>query len=466
MEGSIGHRTLTGQEATREVLVLRRWPGWLGMLRWLVMLGLATAVIFGGLQINSYLQSSTPKPRPRGAAERAFPVDSQIVKRQDVVPVITSYGEVTAGRTVDLRSLVAGEVASVSPNLVEGGIVKEGETLLQIDPFNYQAALVRARSEKAESIARQDETTARIASERQGLKRAQEQLALAEREIARFETLRRSGSASNAQLDAAQLRQSNAAAAVDLRSNGILVLEAQARREAAPLDRLDLAIANAERDLANSTLKAPFAGIVSNAGAENGKLLSPNDRVATLVAMDKVDVRFTLGDAQFGRLVANGQPLQGRSITAIWQSGGSEFTRKGMISRVAPLANARDGGFDVYAGLLPVDSGAAVWRPAAFVKIIMEDRQEKGVFALPQSAVFPGGLIYRVGEDARLIEVKAELRGYDGANVLVSADLPDGSEILMTRLSEAGPGVLVAPRGRAKPTAQTQSPDAKAQAQQ
>jgi membrane fusion protein, multidrug efflux system len=455
MEGSIGHRVLTEQEAPREVLVLRRWPGWLGLLRWIVMLGLSAAVLYGGLQIRSYLQSTAPKPQPRGATERAFPVDSQIVNRQDVVPVITSYGEVTAARTVDLRALVAGEVASVSPNLVEGGVVKAGETLLQIDPFNYEAALVRARSEKVESIARQDETTARIATEQQALKRAQEQLTLAEREIARFETLRRSGSASNAQLDAAQLRESTAASAVDQRRNAILVLEAQAKREAAPLDRLDLAIANAERDLANSTLKAPFAGIISNAGAENGKLLTPNDRVATLVAIDKVDVRFTLGDAQFGRLVADGKPLEGRGITAIWRSGGSEFTRKGIISRVAPLANARDGGFDVYAGLLPVDAGAAVWRPGAFVEITLEDRLEKGVFSLPQSAVFPGGLIYRIGEDARLVEVKTELRGYDGARVLVSADLPDGSELLMTRLTEAGPGVLVSPRGRAKAKPET-----------
>ncbi len=449
MEGSVGHRILAAEEKPREVLVLGRWPGWLGLLRWIIMLALAAAVIYGGLQLRSFLQASAPKPPSRPSVERSFPVDTIIVKRETVTPTIISYGEVVPGRTVDLRALVSGEVTSVSPNLVEGGRVKAGETLLKVDTFAADAALVRARSEKIESEARQAETAARIISEEEGLKRASEQQDIADREVQRIESLRRTGSASTSQLDAAKLRRSSAAQAVDQRRNAILVLEAQAKREAAPIDRLAFAIANAERDIANSALKAPFTGIISNAGAEMGRLLSPNDRVATLVTTEAVDVRFSLGDAQFGRLVKDGRPIEGRKVTAIWRSGGSQFQSEGVISRVAPLANAREGGFDLYARL---ETGAAlstIWRPGAFVEVRLEDQPLENVIRLPQSALFPGGIVYPVDKEGRLGIARAEARGFDGADILVGADMADGAELLSTRLSEAGPGVLVKPRGRA-----------------
>ncbi len=130
--------------------------------------------------------------------------------------------------------------------------------LLTVDAFAYETALTRARADKIESEARLAETAARITSEKQALARAQEQLELAERDSQRIAQLRRSGSASNAQVDAADLRLSNAAQAVDQRRNAVLVLEAQQRREAAPVERLDSAIRSAERDIANAVLVAPF----------------------------------------------------------------------------------------------------------------------------------------------------------------------------------------------------------------
>jgi membrane fusion protein, multidrug efflux system len=453
MEGSVGQRFFAVEDASpREVLVLGRWPGWLHLLRTIFMIALAAAVLFSGFFISNRLIAAAEKPQSRAPVERSFPVDAIIAKRESVSPTIISYGDVVAGRTVDLRALVAGEVISVSPHLIDGGKVDRGEVLLQVDPFNYRSALVRAETDKAESIAREAETRARIGSERAALTRAEEQLALAEREIERFESLRRSGAASNAQLDAARLRQSTAAAAVDQRQNAILVLDAQAKREAAPLRRLEAAIAQAERDIVNTTLRAPFSGIVSNAGAEIGKLLNPNDRVATLVSAEALDVRFSLGDAQFGRLAGDGAPLEGRKITAIWRSGGAEFKRSGTISRVAPLTDAREGGLGIFARLDDGGDAASIWRPGVFVEVQLEDKRFADVLRLPQSAVFPGGIIYRIGADKRLVETKVETLGFDGEMVLLKADVPDGAALLATRLSEAGPGVLVSPRAEAGTT--------------
>ncbi len=61
-----------------------------------------------------------------------------------------------------------------------------------------------------------------------------------------------------------------AQATVESRANQIVVLEAQLAREQAVLDRLRWNVRKASRDIENTTLTAPFGGILSNVAAETG----------------------------------------------------------------------------------------------------------------------------------------------------------------------------------------------------
>jgi RND family efflux transporter MFP subunit len=430
----------------REVLVLGRWPGWLGVLRGVVLMGLAVGCVAAGLLAYRTLVATAERPQQRPQVERARPVEVVIAERARVTPRLVAYGQVAASRTVDLRALVGGEVREVSPGLVDGGLVAAGDVLLSVDAFPYEGALVRARSDLAETEARQAETSARIVAEREALESAEDQQRIADREVVRLTSLQRSGAASAAQFDAARLRQSSAAAVVDQRRNAILVLEAQAVREGAALERLKFAIASAERDLAQTALRAPFAGLLSNVGAEVGRLLNQNDRVATLVALDPLEVRFGLSDAEFARLEGDSEPLEGRRVDVTWRSGATALVRAGRIARVAPSVNARDGGFDVIARLDAGEGAAMVWRPGAFVEVELDDRSFDQVVRIPQSALFTDDVVYVVNADRRLEPVGVARVGFDGDHVLIDGPIAEGASLLATRLADAGPGVLVAPR--------------------
>ncbi len=421
-------------------------PWYVLAIRAIASAALVVGILFGALAFQRYLVATQPSAPRTPAQERVRPVSVAIVEAKSVQPLLTLYGQIAAGRTVDLRVLVAGEVVSVAPALVEGGRVDRDTALVSVDRFEYEGALVRARAELAEAEARIVELRARIEAERAARRRAVEQEEISAREVERLSTLQGRGATSDAALDQSRSRNAGAMAAVEARDNQMRVLEAQIVREEASLDRLRWNVRKAERDIRNTVLQAPFEGIVSNVAAEVGRLLNVNDRIATLVDLDRFEARFALSDAQYGRLVAEGGQLEGRGVTVRWRGGAAALEAAGTIDRVSPTVASATGGFDVFARL-PRTPATLSMRPGAFVTVITRDVVYENVLELPQSAVHPGNRIFLVGGDSRLQELAIEVAGYSGDLALVRGAIPPGATVMTSRLPDAGPGVLVKPTG-------------------
>ena len=161
-----------------------------------------------------YLRATKPGIERTGLEERARPIAASTVEILDVQPSISAYGEVVAQRDVELRALVAGAVVAVGENFVNGGTVRAGDPLVEIDPFEYRAAVTEAEAALAEARAQLAETEAEIGAEESGLAEERTQLALAERELARREALLAKGTAAQKTVDDALVRRSERARAV------------------------------------------------------------------------------------------------------------------------------------------------------------------------------------------------------------------------------------------------------------
>jgi RND family efflux transporter MFP subunit len=421
----------------------RSWA--IAIARGLATMLLAAAAIAGGLGLQHHLIATRPAAPTQASGERAPAVETVIARVADVRPMLTLYGQIAAGRSVDLRVLVGGEVTAVSPALVEGGRVKAGDMLIAVDRFEYEGALVRARADLKEAEARITETRARIALEKAGRVRAEEQRLIAERELDRLKKLRKTESTSEAAVDQSRMKLSQAAASVEAQANQLRVLEAQIAREDASIARLKWSVGKAERDIRSTELTAPFEGLVSNASAEMGRLVNVNDRIATLVDLSRIEVRFTLTDAQYGRLVAGGGALEGREVEVVWTGGATELAAKGMIDRISPVVSAATGGFDVYARL-ERSAATEAMRPGAFVRVLTPDVSYAEVVQVPHSALHPGNRLFIVGADKRLLAVPVEVAGFSGSDVLLRGAIPEGATVMTTRRPDAGPGLLVDPR--------------------
>ena len=407
-------------------------------VRLLVMVVLPLLLLAGAFAGFAYMQATRPIVPVERQPEQPRFVDAVIAERADLRPTLTLFGEIVAGRSVDLRALVAGEVVSISDELVEGGRVARGEELVRIDSFAFEGALVRANADLAETRARIAELDARVRQEEAAIGRAREQLEITEREIDRLRTLTERGAAPERQLDDARLRLSQAESALETRESQLAVFEAQRAQLDAAIARLEFGVAQAQRNLDDTVLRAPFDALVSAPQAEEGKILGANERVATLVAADRLEVRFALSDSQYARLAARGEITE-RDVTVIWRAGEDVIERSATVSRIAP--QVADASFAAFAVIDIDDTALDVLRPGTFVEVAMPDILYADSVLLPPDALYENS-VFLIVED-RLQRVPVTVRAFAAEGVVVDGEIPDGATVLASRLGAAATGQLV-----------------------
>ena len=422
----------------RPILTL---PGGLRTMSNAMKVALPLLVLALGAVSYAGLKATKPEVPSRPSQEKVWPVLAAPVEFSDYKPEVRLYGETLAGRSVELRALVAGQVIETGPGLLAGGQVKKGDLLLRIDPFQYKGALDEAEAQLMEAKAELDEIEATIKSEQDALGHSKEQLVIAERDLSRAVPLVQRGAVSKKVADDRRMIVSERNQAVKLRVNNLAVQKAKAEQQQAKIVQLDWKVRQAKRHLEETELKAPFDAYVKNVNAELGRLLGVNDAVATLLDRDWMDARFTLSDSQYGRIVTEGETVIGRPIEVLWKVGSKELAYKAVIERVAAEITSESGGVEVYARLTDPLKPIPI-RAGAFVEVQVFDRAYSNVARLPETAVYGGERVYVIA-DGRLSERKVELIGSAGDDVLVRGAIAQGDRVVTTKLTNAGEGLAV-----------------------
>jgi len=225
------------------------------------------------------------------------------------------------------------------------------------------------------------------------------------------------------------------------RQNNLKVQAAKASQQRAAMRRLSWRVDQAKRNLRDTVLKAPFASYVTSVNAEIGRIVSVNDRVATLLDKGWIDVSFTLSDSQYGRILSSEKTVAGRDVEILWYVGNRPFIYKAKIERVSAEISSESGGVQVYARLTDSERGAPI-RAGAFVEVRVPDQHYKNVLRIPQTALYDGDKVYVI-IDSRLQQRKIEVVGAAGTDILIRGPIKAGEHILLTRLSTVGEGIKV-----------------------
>ncbi len=401
-------------------------------------------ILAGAFAGYKYLKATKPEPPQRTARPIVYSVQTLPIKFSNYEPSLVLYGTTVAGREVELRSLVSGKVESTGPQLQAGGVVKAGETLLEIDPFNFRVALAEAEAQMAEAEAKVVETSASIAVEQGNLKSAQIQLELAETDLERAIPLAKQGTVSKRTLDDRRLLSVQRAQAVTQIENNLRVWEARKVQQQASVRRIKTVVEQAQRRLKETQLQAPFDAYVTEVGAQIGRMLNVNDRVATLIDKNWIDARFNLTDQQFGRLTRDGDGLIGRKVKVTWNVGRKPLEYDAVIERIDGRVSAETGGVQVFARISNPQNSVAI-RPGIFVEVRLNDAQFQKVAKVPAEAVYDARTVYVV-DDGKLVSRSIAIVGHVEGGLLIEGDLKDNEKILMTRLSRPGDGVRVKER--------------------
>ncbi len=268
------------------------------------------------------------------------------------------YGYWTDGRFMISTddAYVQADMAFVSPKIsgyvaevkvADNQHVKAGDPLFVVDDGDYRIAESQAEAQIATLSKTLDRIDAQITAARAALRQAQAQKVAAQaaadnaaRTEERAAQLLKSHVATQAQLDdahsaAAQAEAALAGADAQIGAAGanIGVLEAQKAESASTLASLKLAKDKAIRDLAFTVMRAPYDGIVGNRSVEQGDLVSPGQKLAVVVPMDKLYVVANFKETQLARLVP-GQKVK------VWVDAMDGESFEGTVSSLAPASGA------------------------------------------------------------------------------------------------------------------------------
>jgi multidrug efflux pump subunit AcrA (membrane-fusion protein) len=207
-----------------------------------------------------------PQPLPAINAEKPAPAATWVAaSRGRVRQCVPTVGTWRARQVVSLGSQVSGRVAEVLVNV--GDEVVAGQELVRLDPVFFQIALDSRQADLAAAQARAETQTKTLAAAQADLEAMQSEGEDAELNLARMKALwdKPSGpepSIARKQYDDAITRARTAKAR--LAGTAARLAEAQARQAeaGAAIAQVEAGLHQTRQNLAETVIKAPFAGVV------------------------------------------------------------------------------------------------------------------------------------------------------------------------------------------------------------
>lgn len=399
-------------------------------------------LVYAGQIVVSAVQTRLSEESPSPPAqERVFIVNVVTAHAGTETPVLETFGEIAARRTLELRAAVSGRVVALAPNFENGARVDAGDMLAQIDPSELKAEVGRLSADLADAEAEVREAGRGLDLAQQDEEAARQQAALRQQAFARQRDLADRGVGTMALVEDAELAAAAAEAVVITRRLALIEAEARIDRAATQLDRARIALAEAQRDLEDTTIRAPFDGTLAATALVEGGLVAVNEKLADLIDPSDLEVAFRISTAQYARLLDADGALLSAPVTAVLDSADSDLVATGAISRVDAGAGDGQNGRVIFAQL----DAARGFRPGDFVTVRVAEPAVKDVVRLPASAFRASGDVLVLGEDGRLERIEVSLVRRQGDDVLVRGEGLSGREVVRRLTPLLGEGIAVRP---------------------
>ncbi|MBW1742406.1 MAG: efflux RND transporter periplasmic adaptor subunit [Deltaproteobacteria bacterium] len=379
--------------------------------RRLIHLGITVVLVMLGVFGMRALTSSKPEMKKSKPTTPVPMVRTVTVTTGPQAVHVLGEGTVRPLREINLVPQIGGKVVYVSPSLVNGGRFSKGDTLLRIDPADYEIAvtLAEAKVKNSESL----------------LRMAEEEAAAAQEE---WRLLHADDSKSEEKPPPLVAKEPQLAAAM-----------AGLKADRADLDR---ALLNLER----TRLKAPFAGRVSQEEVGIGQYVSPGQPLANLYSTEAAEIVVPLeNESIFWFHVPGFTPGKsaGSSAEIRARIAGREQTWVGRVVRTEGKLDERTRTINV---VVRVEKPYAKKPPLAvglFVPVDIEGRTLADAALIPRSALREGNMVWVVENDDRLRFRQVEVGRVQGDEALVTAGLENGERVVITPLKVVSDGMAV-----------------------
>lgn len=414
-----------------------------GLLLFVVTLALLSAA---ALVVGSALRERFGPGGPaRPAEERVVAANLLTLVPSMVTPRITAYGKVEARRTLDLRLPHAGTVVWVSDEFREGGLVPEGARLLELDPAPAADALDRARADLVEAEGAAAAALVAVELAEEDLAAAETQTELRQQALERQVDIDAQGAGSPQAVETAELAVSTSRQAEVSRKLALAQSRERVGQSAAGLTRARVALAEAERKLADMVLYADIGGRIEGVSVVPGTVVTANEGLGRIIDPASLEIALRLSTAQYSRLLDKAGILRPSPVTVTLPGLSGAAPMSGRLDRVGAVVGEGQTGRLVFAVLDRAASATGLLKPGDFVEVMVEGASIPDATLVPATALGRQGTVLALVAEDRLEEVAVEVLGRQGDDVIVTVGPLSGREIVAERSAFLGAGIRIRP---------------------
>ena len=369
------------------------------IVRLLIKIFLPVCLILAGIAGWSYFKSKEPKMKRRSPKTQAVAVETISMKPGHYQSLVHAMGTVMPDREIILKSKVSGEVVSVSPKFVQGGMMKKGEMLLKLEDSDYKIEIQKAKSAL-------DTALSYLAIEKGSQMIAKEELKLI-----------------------------NEASREEVKATGLALRKPQLVQAKAAVDNARADLEKAQLSLSRTKVIVPFNALVLEKQVNIGSLVMIQGTLATLVGVDtyKVEVQVPpdrLAALRIGEATGSKVIIHSQYSNQTWQ--GKVVRTTGKMSDKSRMAGV----------IILVPDPLGLKSPGRRAQLLLDDYVDvqimgeilENVFSLPRAILRDGNTVWvyhsgvleikEVGlawkEDGRVF-VKS---GINTGDAVITSDLP------------------------------------------
>lgn len=397
----------------------------LGSLRWsarflfkvvLPLLCVAAAVFTAVVLIKTGPEAKRQKP-----PQQARQVTVETLQQTDAPVTVRATGTVIAARSTSLSPEVSGRVTAIRPEVIPGGLVKQGQPLVQIDSRDYETIVKQRENELSQA-----QLALKLESGNQKVA-AQEYEMLAE--------------------------------IVDKSEQELVLRQPHLAQAEASLAAARAALAKAKLDVGRCTVTAPFNAIIQEKFVDTGAQVGPSGPLLSIIGTDAfwVDVKVSEEKLKWLDIPVDGHG--GGSVVTIRNASvwGEDAFRRGQVLRLKGQLETQGRRAQL---LVSVDDPLCLTEASAskpkllidsFVSVEIEGTLLNDVFAIQRDYLHDGDFVWVMNAQSRL-EIRPVTVVFRGPEVVyVSEGVSEGEKIITSDISAPVEGMLMREEGTPSP---------------
>lgn len=371
--------------------------------------GFAIGLFFvaGAIGITVFLVKNKPEGTRAEIKESAAAVRVVDAKLSEGPVAIYGSGNVEASRVVSLSAEVKGRVTFVAKELVKGGLVKKGQTLLRLDARDLSLAveIEQSRVQKAELELTLELSRQKIAKREWDLlgdERPEEQAQLALR------------------------KPQLANAHVQLKSS-------------------ESGLKRAQLNLSRATLRAPFNAVVLKEDVEVGQLVGTGGPVASLAGTDEFWVTVSLPMNRLPALNLDNEGQGSKATVTLRMPGGEDVHFDGRTLRLRESLDPRTRTAQLVVGVMAplATKDHLPLLINSYVDVNIEGKPMPEGIEIPRAALRDGNTVWVVNDKTRLERRAVQVVWREPQRLLVKGSLKNGDRVVTSPMALPIDGMLV-----------------------